>query len=154
MGLFAMKMKNCDTCGNEMPEMTMVCRFCGSHQRARMGAGSRERLRTVNVEAGMPSVEDGLARLESGLARAKQSGARVVRVIHGWGSTGTGGALRDACRACLRRKLTARQIANVIHGEDYSGTTNAGRDLISHCPELRGSERSDRQNPGITFVEL
>jgi hypothetical protein len=149
-----MKMKNCDTCGNEMPEMSMVCHFCGSHQRAKTPAGSRERLRTVNIEAGMPSVEDGLARLEGDLLRAKQSGVRVVRVIHGWGSTGTGGALRDACRAFLKRKLAVRQIAKVIHGEDYSRTTNAGRDLMNRCPELRGSERSDSQNPGITFVEL
>jgi hypothetical protein len=102
----------------------------------------------------MPSVENGLARLESDLVRAKQSGVRVVRVIHGWGSTGKGGALRDACRAFLKRKLTARQIANVIHGEDYSRTTNAGRDIMNRCPELRGSERSDSQNPGITLVEL
>jgi hypothetical protein len=149
-----MKMKSCDTCGNEMPEMSMVCCFCGAHQRARKPAGLRERLRTVNIEAGMPSVEDGLARLEGDLARARQSGVRVVRVIHGWGSTGTGGALRDACRAFLKRKLTVRQIANVVHGEDYSRTTNAGRDLMNHCPELRGSERSDSHNPGITFVEL
>ncbi|MGD0621760.1 MAG: Smr/MutS family protein [Thermacetogeniaceae bacterium] len=149
-----MKMKNCDTCGNEMPEMSMSCRFCGSHQRERTRTGSRERLRTVNIEAGMPSVEDGLARLEGDLVRAKQSGVRVVRVIHGWGSTGTGGALRDACRAFLKRKLTALQIANVIHGEDYSRATSAGRDLMNRCPELRGSERSDSQNPGITFVEF
>jgi hypothetical protein len=149
-----MKMKNCDTCGNEMPEPSMVCCFCGSHQRGRTRAGSPERLRTVNIEAGMPSVENGLARLESDLVRAKQSGVRVVRVIHGWGSTGKGGALRDACRAFLKRKLTARQIANVIHGEDYSRTTNAGRDIMNRCPELRGSERSDSQNPGITLVEL
>ena len=137
-----------------MPEASMVCRFCGSHQRARMGVGPRERLRTVNIEAGMPSVEAGLARLEGDLARARQSGVRVVRVIHGWGSKGTGGALRDACRALLRRKLTARQITNVVHGEDYSRTSNAGRNLLSRCPELRGSERSDSQNPGITFVEF
>jgi hypothetical protein len=149
-----MKMKYCDTCGNEIPEKLTTCRFCGSYQRAGTPAGSRERLRTVNIEAGMPSVEEGIARLEGELMRARQSGVRVVRVIHGWGSTGTGGILRDACRAFLKRKLAVRQITNVIHGEDYSRTTNAGRDLMNRCPELKGSERSDSQNPGITFVEL
>jgi hypothetical protein len=111
-------------------------------------------LYTANVEAGMPSVDEGIKRLDGELRRAKQSGVRVVRVIHGWGSTGTGGALHDACRAFLKRKLATRQIANVIYGEDYSRTTNAGRELMDRCPELRGSERSDSQNPGITFVVL
>jgi hypothetical protein len=147
-------MKNCDTCGNEIPDISMVCRFCGAHQRARTHAGPRERLRTVNIEAGMPSVDEGLRRLESELIRAKQSGIRVVRVIHGWGSTGTGGSLRYACRAFLKGKLAARQITGIIYGEDYSGTTNVGRDLMNRCSELRSSERSDNQNPGITFVEL
>jgi hypothetical protein len=151
---FTMKMKNCGTCGNEIPDISLICRFCGSHQRARMNAGPHERLRTVNIEAGMPSVDEGLRRLEGELMRARQSGIRVVRVIHGWGSTGTGGALRDACRAFLKGKLVTRQIANIIHGEDYSRTTNAGRDLMNRCAELRSSERSDNQNPGITFVEF
>jgi len=102
----------------------------------------------------MPSVEEGIARLEGELMRARQSGVRVVRVIHGWGSTGTGGILREACRVFLKRKLAVRQVANIIYGEDYSKTTNAGRELMNHCPELKGCERSDSQNPGITFVEL
>jgi len=149
-----MKMKNCATCGNEIPDPSLTCHFCGAHQRARQHAEPHERLRTVNIEAGMPSVDEGLQRLEGELARARQFGIRVVRVIHGWGSTGTGGSLRDACRASLKRKLAARQIANLVYGEDYSRTTNAGRDLMGRFSELRSSERSDNQNPGITFVEF
>lgn len=147
-----MKMKNCDTCGNEIQDTSTSCHFCGSRQGTRTHSGPRERLRTVNIEAGKPSVDEGIKRLEGELRRAKQSGVPIVRVIHGWGSTGTGGAVRDACRAFLRRKLAARQIANLVYGEEYSRTTDAGRGLMNSCPELRVSERSDSQNPGITFV--
>jgi hypothetical protein len=147
-------MKNCDTCGNEIPDTSECCRFCGSRQGSPTNDGSRERLRTVNIEAGKPSIKEGLDRLEGELARAKRSGVRVVRVIHGWGSTGKGGVLRDACRAFLGSKLAARQIANVIYGEDYLPATSAGRDLVKRCPELRSKRRSDSQNPGITFVVL
>ena len=130
-----------------------MCRFCNSPQSAQSKPGSRERLRTIDVKAGMPLVEEGLARLERDLTRAMQAGVRVVRVIHGYGSTGKGGKLRDACRVFLRRMLKAGQITSVLPGEEYSRATNLGRNLMSRCPDLRNSERSDSQNPGITFVE-
>ena len=47
----------------------------------------------------------------------------------------------------------AGKISTFLPGEDYSKATNLGRNLMSRCPDLRSSERSDSQNPGITFVE-
>lgn len=152
--LFAMKIKNCVRCGNEIPDIATSCHFCGSRQGARKQTGQYERLRTANIEAGMPSVEEGIARLEGELVRARQSGVRVLRVIHGWGSTGTGGALRDACRAFLKRKLSSRQIAAILYGDDYYPSTDEGQELMNRCPELRNSIRSDNHNPGITFIVL
>ena len=61
------------------------------------------RVRTINIESGMPTVEEGRGRLERKLDDARQRGVRVVRVIHGWGSSGKGGQLRSACRALLHR---------------------------------------------------
>lgn len=147
-------MKDCDTCGNDIVDAAIVCRYCGSRQSARTDVRASERLRSINIEAGMPSVEEGIDRLEGELIRAKNAGVRIVRVIHGWGSTGRGGKLRDACRAYLGRKLKAGQIRTFLPGDDYSRSLNKGRDLMSRCPDLRKSERSDSLNPGITFVEF
>jgi hypothetical protein len=148
-------MKECDTCGNEIPDPAVQCQFCGSRQTS-VGrpVGPREPVRTINVEDGMPTVEQALTRLERELFRARQSGVRVVRVIHGWGSSGTGGRLRLACRAFFQRELTAGRLRRVVEGDDYSRAANLGRDLQRRCQDLRDSERTDRHNPGITFVEL
>jgi len=147
-------MKDCETCGNEIPDIATTCRFCGTHQHTKAPAGSREKIRSVNVEAGLPSITEGLVRLEGDIMRAKQAGIRVVRVIHGWGSTGTGGKLRDACRAFLQRQLAAKRIRSIVHGDDYSRSAVSARELMSRWPDLKASERSDTNNPGITFVEL
>lgn len=141
-------------CGNEIPDRVVICQFCGARQGAGRRSGPRQRLRTANIEAGMPSAEEALARLENELGHARKSGVRVLRVIHGWGSTGTGGKLRTACRAFLKRKLSARQLSAIIYGEDYAPETEAGQDLLGRCPELRSSIRPDSRNPGITFVML
>jgi hypothetical protein len=148
-------MKDCDTCGNEIPDASTQCPFCESRQSpGRRPAGPREQVRTINVEAGMPNVDEALVRLERELWQARQSGVHVIWVIHGWGSSGTGGRLRLACRAFLQREMTAGRVKRVIAGDDYSRTANMGRDLQGRCRDLRDSERSDRHNPGITFVEL
>ena len=147
-------MKDCETCGNEIPDAATVCRYCNSPQSKRVTKPPRERLRTINIKDGMPLVDQGLARLESELTLAMQSRVIVVRVIHGYGSTGRGGALREACRAYLSRLMKAGQITSYLPGEEYSKSTNAGRKLLSRCPDLSSSESSDRLNPGITFVEL
>ena len=146
-------MKDCNMCGNPIPDMEMVCRHCKSPQPASVTTVARERLRTINIKDGMPLVEQGLAQLETELTRAMQSRVGVVRVIHGYGSTGKGGALKDACRAYLSRMLKAGKISSFLPGEEYAMATNAGRNLMKRFPDLRGSERSDNRNPGITFVE-
>lgn len=147
-------MKDCDTCGNEIPDPAAVCRFCGSRQTPSARPLPREKIRTVSVKDAMPTVEEGLARLEAELARAKASGATVVRVIHGYGSSGKGGALRDACRAFLAREARAGRIRSFVPGDDYSRATVAGRNLMGKWPDLKAAERTDSGNPGITMVEV
>lgn len=147
-------MKTCETCGNDIPDSASRCPFCESQQQPLVRKAAHHLLRTLNIKEGMPSVDEALTSLEGDLANARLSGVRVVRLIHGYGSGGTGGKLREACRAWLARKLKARQIKSFIPGEDYSKATNAGRDLLGRFPDLRAGEVSDRQNPGITLVEL
>ena len=149
-----MKTKDCETCGNPVPAASADCRFCGSRQNGGNQAKPREKVRTVNIEAGMPTVDEALALLDARMSRAITDGVRLLRVIHGYGSTGRGGKIRDACRSALQRKIASRQVRVVIRGEDYLPASVAVRDLMRRLPELKTSERTDADNPGITFVEL
>lgn len=148
-------MKTCERCGNDIAPVPARCPFCGSlQQQKRPGAGSRSLVRDINIEAGLPVVEEGLARLERELLLARHAGVKIVRVIHGWGSSGTGGRLRDACRARLRQKKALKQIRGFLPGEEYSRHKIDGKVLISRYPYLSRDERTDSGNPGITLVEL
>jgi len=150
-----MKTKECEVCGNDIPAESSHCRFCGSRQRTQhLAAGLREKIRTVNLKAGMPTVEEGLEQLRREIHSAKQSEVKLLRIIHGWGSSGRGGKLRDAVRRFLEVQKKAERIRSFLAGDKFARDGAAGSKLLSDYPELRRTERTDVNNPGITFVEL
>lgn len=149
-------MKTCGTCGEEIAPQSTVCPYCETPQRPDPDARvDGPPVRDLNLEAGLPTVEEALRRLEAQLDRARADGVRVVRVIHGWGSRqGGGGKIRAAARQWLQRQLESRRLRSVFPGDHFTHTRPEGRDFIRRHPALRASERTDRENPGITFVEL
>jgi hypothetical protein len=120
------------------------------------GGRSRKpkRIVTLNLEKGLPRVEDALASLDRQIAAARMEGVALIRVIHGWGSSGTGGTIRTAVRGQLESHARTRHIRSFLPGERYSESSSGGRNLLAAHPSLRASLRTDRENPGITFVEL
>jgi hypothetical protein len=149
-----MKTKFCEVCGNPIPAQAFTCQFCHSPQSVENFPKTRERLITSNLEFGLPSAEQALERLERALREARSCGAKVIRLIHGYGSTGRGGKIRDAVRRELGRKLARCEIRAAVHGENYSSATNSGRELLSRFKELKNTERSDSSNPGLTIIEI
>ena len=148
-------MKTCDVCGEVIAPGSAVCPFCESPQRPDpAGRAAGPPVRDLDVEAGLPTVAEALRRLEAQLDRARAEGVRVVRVIHGWGSAaGGGGKIRAAARQWLRGQLAQRRIRAMLLGDHYTHTRPEGRDFLRRHPALRATERTDRDNPGIAFVE-
>ena len=148
-------MKTCDTCGESIAPGSAVCPFCEAPQLPDPSARAEgPAVRDLDIEAGLPTVAEALRRLAAQLDRARADGVRVVRVIHGWGSnTGGGGRSRAAARQWLQGQREQRRIRSIFLGDHYTHTSPEGRDFIRRHPALRSSERTDRENPGITFVE-
>ena len=148
-------MKTCAVCGEPIAPGSAVCPWCESPQAPAAGdRAAGPAVRNVDIEAGLPTVAEALRRLEAQLDRARADGVRVVRVIHGWGSaTGGGGKIRAAARRWLQDQLAARRIQAVVVGDRFTHTTPEGRDFLRRHPALRATERTDRENPGIAFVE-
>ncbi len=148
-------MKPCDVCGEPLVPGSAVCPFCESPQvPAAGGRAAGPAVRNVDIEAGLPTVAEALRRLEAQLDRARADGVGVVRVIHGWGSaTGGGGKIRAAARQWLQAQLERGRIRAIVFGDRFTHATPEGRDFLRRHPALRATERTDRANPGIAFVE-
>ena len=109
---------------------------------------------TKNLEAGFPSVEDARRRLIIEMQSAQAHGVRVIKVIHGWGSSGEGGKLGPAIRKSLRLRVKEGKASFVLPGDRFSSDTNEGRDFVQRHPALRQDRDYNRANLGITLVEL
>ena len=111
-------------------------------------------VKILNIEAGMPTVEEARQILLAELKQAKQRGVAAVKVIHGYGSTGKGGALRGALRTSLLRRKKEGLVTRVIFGEKWSVFEDDARYAIEHCPDLRSDRDLNHSNEGITIAVL
>jgi hypothetical protein len=112
------------------------------------------RIKIINLESGMPVVRDALARLERELAVARQDGVDVLKLIHGYGSSGAGGDIRIAVQKRLRECEQEGRIRACIFGEDWSTTDSQTWALLKTSPELKRDPDLGRANRGITVVLL
>ncbi|MEG2074477.1 MAG: hypothetical protein RRY54_06900 [Angelakisella sp.] len=108
----------------------------------------------VNLENGMPSTESAMIQLRQSLLTARARRVKVLKLIHGYGSSGRGGSIRSAVRAELGRRKQSGQIQDYITGEEFSPFYENARRAVEAEPELRKDLDYARTNQGITIVVL
>ncbi|MFP7754932.1 Smr/MutS family protein [Thermodesulfobacteriota bacterium B35] len=144
----------CEICGNEMEAALVTCPFCGAQRASDPLFLRGPSHRTVNLEKGLPTVRQALERLRRELASARLQGYRVLTLIHGYGSSGRGGAIRTEVRRHLYYLRERGEINDVLAGEDFGRRSGHGRQLIRRFPFLASHHDADRGNRGITLVVL
>ena len=108
----------------------------------------------MNLKSDMPQVHEALQRLDRELALARQEKATLLKLVHGYGSTGTGGDIRIAAQNRLLEMARNGQIRGCIFGENWSKSDDAAWKLLQLHPELKSDSDLGRGNRGITIVLL
>ncbi|MDY0390404.1 MAG: hypothetical protein RBQ88_05700 [Desulfobulbus oligotrophicus] len=144
----------CAVCGNEVEVTGHRCPFCHAQQPTCSEHIKRPLHRLVNLKMGKPVVEQALDRLAVVLLSSSQEGYKVLTLIHGYGSSGTGGGIKLAVRRQLQDFVQQGKVRTVIPGEEFEGRSARGRQLVRSYPFLAGHRDLNRANPGITVVIL
>lgn len=153
-------MQICEVCGNGFDAALAGpgrCPYCHSRQsNSSYGVvpNPSSLYRQINLEKGMPVVEQAVKRLETEIRVSRLQGIRVLSLIHGYGSSGRGGAIREAVRARLTFLEQQQRVESVIPGEEFEGRSNRGKQLLRRYPFLRRHHDLNRANPGVTLVLL
>jgi hypothetical protein len=111
-------------------------------------------IKTVNLKSDMPPVHEALQLLDRELAVARQQKLTLIKLIHGYGSTGTGGDIRIAVQAHLQRLIREGQIQGCVYGENWSRSDEVTWKLLQLNPAMKDDEHLGRSNRGITIVLL
>ena len=111
-------------------------------------------VRTFNVEAGLPTLDEARRMIIEQIKHAKRAGVRVLKVIHGYGSSGKGGALCIGLRKSFGLRKKEGVIKDFIPGEDFSIFNRLTLDLLDAVPLLRGDPDLGAANEGVTVLWL
>ena len=102
----------------------------------------------------MPSVQEALQRLDREIALARQRNAILLKIVHGYGSSGAGGDIRIAVQRRLHELAEGGQIRGCIFGENWSKSHDAAWQLLQAHSALKDDADLGRRNLGITIVWL
>ena len=111
-----------------------------------------ERMKTVNLEEGMPTVEQARLRMQYELQAARKDGYKAVKLVHGYGSSGAGGALRNELQKDLGKSAENGAIHAFIPGEDWRVSDQITWALLKRFPEWKQDSDLGRNNQGISIV--
>ena len=119
-----------------------------------MGDTGDHTIKTANLKSDMPSVHEALQRLDGELDRARREKITLLKLVHGYGSSGAGGDIRIAVQKRLQEMAESGQIRGRIFGENWSKSDDASWRLLQAQPELKSDPDLGRRNRGITVVVL
>lgn len=111
-------------------------------------------LRTFNVEADLPTLEEARRSVIDAIRRSRREGVRVLKVIHGYGSSGKGGKLCLGLRKSFALRKKEGVIRDFIPGESFSIFNPTVLSLLDAVPELRRDPDLNGTNEGTTLLWL
>jgi hypothetical protein len=142
---------DCPHCDTPIDDGLDICPYCEEPLESAEPTDVSQRRQvvvTVNLKKGNPISEVALARLDVVLATNRVKHTDALRLIHGYGSGGLGGIIRNVVRERLEHLKYEREIRDFIPGEEL-GQADPSRFQTSFRPET-----ADFGNPGITIVIL
>ena len=106
----------------------------------------------VNIKQDMPLVADAMRYLQDSIVKLNRDKCQCVLIIHGYGSTGKGGAICEKARQWLKAQERNGKVKTVIFGEDFTLFNFKALELKNKYQELEQLMRVC--NNGVTVVEL
>jgi hypothetical protein len=120
--------------------------------RINRGNNNKSKIYEVNIEQGYPTVDIAIKYVEQSVIRAKTYGYSVLKLIHGYGSSGIGGKIKPAVQIELNKYKNMGKIREFTVGENFSPFDSATQRIIAAYPDITRDKDYLKTNQGITIV--
>ena len=111
-------------------------------------------LKTCNIEAGFPSLDEARRQVIEEIRKSRREGVRVLKIIHGYGSTGKGGTLNHGLKKSFALRKKEGVIKDFIPGDNFTIFNPVVLELLEAVPELRADPDLGATNEGVTVLWL
>ena len=108
----------------------------------------------ANIERYMPTVYQAEILVKNKLEMYRHKGVKAFKIIHGYGSTGKGGALRTGIRRYLDQLKGANIIADYVPGENWSAFDETTRKVLDLDDNFRKDKDLGQMNSGVTIIVI
>ena len=110
-------------------------------------------LKEINLKE-VGSVESSIAITRMEIDNANLEGITVLKLLHGYGSHGSGGVILKEVRKELSYLKKKKKIKDFFNGEKWNILDTEVIKILSKDKSIVGDSDLNRRNPGITIVVL
>ena len=107
---------------------------------------------TIDIKSDRQTVAEAIAQFLVELDSYKKGGYKVMKVIHGYGSHGVGGVIKQAflkkCEELKRRRV----IEDYVCCDNWTPKNTVRKIAINYCPDLLADKDLYLLNPGCSVI--
>lgn len=111
-------------------------------------------MKVLNLESGGYSVAHAIVMVEIEIENSKREGAVAIKVVHGYGSHGVGGAISIELKNQLALWKKKGFIKNYFSGNKWNLFDENSRKILEKDKTIFGDRDLYTSNPGITIIEV
>lgn len=109
---------------------------------------------TIDIKSEKQTVAEAIAQFQIEAESYQKGGFKVMKVIHGYGSHGVGGAIRtDFLKKCKLLKSQGK-IYDYVCCDQWTPNNVVRKIAINYCPDLLADKDLYLLNPGCSIVIL
>ena len=111
-------------------------------------------MRTINIKEDNPNSDYAMYLLDQEIKYSKAVGNRVIVVIHGYGSHGKGGVIKQKLKEYLPNLKKNKIIEDYVLGENWGELNEVKQKICKISPDVILHENLSGINSGVSVVLL
>lgn len=109
------------------------------------------KLLTYDIKSDMPDRIEAGHRLAE-ILRFSKGKEKVIKIVHGYGSSGVGGVIKEVVHKSLRNKVSEGQIKAYIPGESFDRMMGFDETIRTYSHLIKHDSDYKKGNDGITYI--
>jgi len=110
-------------------------------------------MKSFDIKSDMPTALEAGKRLANYI-RIYTGNEKVIKIVHGYGSSGVGGAIKQMVHSSLKNRVSTGEIKAYIPGEAFSKMMGFDEVIQTYSALLKSDSDFKKGNDGITYIIL